>query len=467
MKFIKNLFNYNQTLTAFIIIGIVGGILLTALWAWHYTEIAQFRLEQTIVSQQAITKQNSPQKQDEPEPIKFSGQNLDTFVEEIFGFSFQYPTDQILISESVNGNGDLIEVGLSTNSWPYQNVIKFETVAHDSENYYQEIEVYPLENGYEFAIGYKDDMKVVKPDQVINNDWSQIVLFKDIAFEENIKIETSAGYFAVLALGDKNYQAINVEANRELISYADFFDFLNSIKKVEFSTTDCPAPEIKSWGKTDYLRLCNRNTSYPAALFNDLKIILFKSYNGLELISTEKPYSRTLLGKDVPLVENCSSLEESSLIACNIWASGPGDMITILTIDPETKKYIYVNDAVFGPKKSLDIASSYSEDNFNAHLEAACDPENSGPFGCNYADALSLDITVNNKTYNKEDYLENVDNLQIIFKDCRGFDWRTFSNIRQNEVNIDIDNFPPEKLYCNNEDIDTYFDLKTNKFIIN
>jgi hypothetical protein len=411
-----------------------------------------------------IVQQKCIAEKPKNEPITFAGE-MTNFTEEIFGFSFEYPEEQLITKESVNGGGQRIDIELSVKKWPYDNVVKFTTIAVDASAYYQEKQVLLLENG-KYQISNRDDSVELSAAEVIHNDLGEIAIFNGIEFTNTgLNTGEGLGYMAVMAIGHKYYLPIHIFANKDLISYEDFIALLHTIKKVSFTSDDCPTPELKSWGKDEYLRLCNRNTPFPAILFEELGIIMFVSYEGLEVIELEQPFDRNLVAKDVKFMANCASL--SGLISCEMQADGPGSMTNILTINPANNAYIFAEHSTFGGKRDISFASSHSEDNFDARLRADCPPDGGG-FGCNYADALSLDITINEQNYDKADYLNNTENIKSLFTDCYGFDFNTISAgwKGRNIDNIDIKNFPPKKLYCHNDDIDAYFDLEKNELIV-
>ena len=398
------------------------------------------------------------------DPITFTGE-MATFTEEIFGFSFEYPQEQIIAKQSINGGGQSIGIKLSVNKYPYNNVIEFETISRDSSIYYQEKKVDLLENG-NYQISHQADSVELSASKVIHNDLGEIAIFNGIGFtDDGLNTGKGLGYMAVMAIGDDYYLPINIFAEKDLISYDDFVVLLETIQKIDFTSENCPMPEIKSWGKGTFLRLCDRDTPFPAILFEELEIILFASHGGLEIIELGQPFDRELLAKDLKFMTNCNAFP--NLISCELQADGPGSITQILTINPTNKTYLFADYSTFGGKKDIKFSSSHSDNNFDAHLEAQCPPDLGG-FGCNYGDALSLDIKINSQNYDEIDYTSNVANIKTLFTDCHGFDFKAISAgwEGRNIDNIDVENFPPQKLYCYNDDVDAHFDLIKNEFVV-
>lgn len=420
-------------------------------------------------------------------PVIFSGWSEKTiFTDDIFAYIFGYPSEQLNVVEELPSPGYSVITTLSLNKTPYSEVVKLSTFSKDllevdpASNGQEYIENYSYQDG-QYKIDYLAKSYEVKPSKVIESDFGEIIVINGIEVANDIlKFGEDLGYLALMKSGNENYLPINIVANKEFVSYEEFINFLETIKKAnfQFSQENCPAPEITSWGegmaqKNTFLKLCGRKTYYPAVMFQEQGFILFNQDDILKTVNIKPPFKEEVLINGIKLVD----LESAGVVSGDFYtvqmiADGPGSLKRVFTFKPNTKEFIYVNNSIFGGKSGVDFASSYSDKVFSASITTGC-----AMGSCEVYDAMSdsdIQAYINGKPYTKKQVSQNLDNIAVLSSCVDYFD---VSKIYEYPPygTIDVENFPPKRINCldydnkdlaGNPSIKAYFDLEQSNFVV-
>lgn len=255
------------------------------------------------------------------------------------------------------------------------------------------------------------------------------------------------------------------------------------------SNTACSGPEFHK----DGLYLCDKKIGSLPYNVKDLNrgdgqnadLIVFADGDVIKTINNKAPYAQQTIAKNINL-ESDGSLGPcfyyNGLYSCDIQAGGPGDFNQVFAFDSKDNRFIFAVYKVWpGKPTEMKLSSSFSEGQFVSSIDMQCPPTD-GLAVCTYDQATSLDININGKSYDKQDYLDNKDNIGD-FIGCLGyFDFNAIAlgrHIKNSEgdlypsINSVANNFASKRINCldynsNGEQIGIkgYIDLTQNKFII-
>ncbi len=440
MNFFKNQAGITDVIVIIIIFGILGSIFITGVFVWK-----EIDNNQSLVN--LLASVNQPVSDEVEEDIQ---ETLAIFPGDYILSDDKIPDYFTLVLEDrANWTSDLLESANQKNDLDnfYAGIIFDNVDSYWSDTYIDDQEKIRID-----MFKYFDYDKLKEDASALIRQEKRFTDEKNIAF----RYYRNTDNVLMVVTSDKlDSESIEYFAAAAYL-YNDNLGFIRSDSNIVRYTEGVDT--YSHYGEK--LLLSGVKTDFVAHKFEEQGYILFVDDEGiLKTIDMEEPYTQSILAENVEMSE-CQDTD--GLYLCEIRADGPGYLIRILLLDPETKEFVYVRDGSKGfyAGATRMFSSSFSDDMFYAYFEGGC---NDG--SCiGVENLVTIDASINNANYNKEQYLADVDGVRTLFE-CR-FDYDPISKGYGSE-DIDVENFPPDRLDCYSDgELLGYIDLINSEFVL-